>query len=143
MEHKRLSSKCIILHQMSCEATGLCRSERAEIPVLFRNLISRLCFVIWEGGFSQYLWGHIWNIRIAAFDLRLCVTSVAVNPCNLFFNSNPFAAAFFFRWIFMAIAIKKILLKKGTNAAGKSGLGFIFDGREYLNNAYLLLRNLL
>lgn len=33
--------------------------------------------------------------------------------------------------------------EKGTNAAGKSGLGFIFDGREYLNNAYLLLRNLL
>jgi len=32
----------------------------------------------------------------------------------------------------MAIAIKKILLKKGINAAGKSGLGFIFDGRDNL-----------
>ena len=32
----------------------LCRSEGAEIPVLFRDLISSLCFVIWEGGFSQY-----------------------------------------------------------------------------------------
>jgi hypothetical protein len=31
----------------------------------------------------------------------------------------------------MASAIKKILLKKGINAAGKSGLGFIFDGRDY------------
>jgi hypothetical protein len=30
----------------------------------------------------------------------------------------------------MAIAIKKILLKKGINAAGKSGFGFIFDGRD-------------
>jgi len=30
----------------------------------------------------------------------------------------------------MAIAIKKILLKKGINAAGKLGLGFIFDGRD-------------
>lgn len=36
------------------EATGLCRSEGAEIPVLFRDLISSLCFVIEEGGFSQY-----------------------------------------------------------------------------------------
>ena len=31
---------------------------------------------------------------------------------------------------FMASAIRKILLKKGINAAGKSGLGFIFDGRD-------------
>jgi hypothetical protein len=31
----------------------------------------------------------------------------------------------------MASAIKKILLKKGINAAGKSGLGFIFDERDY------------
>ena len=84
------------------EATGLCRSEGTKIPVLSRDLTSTLCFVIEEGGFSQYLWGHIWNIRIAAFDLRLCVTSVAVNPCNLSFNSNPFAAVFFFRRIFMA-----------------------------------------
>jgi hypothetical protein len=30
----------------------------------------------------------------------------------------------------MASAIRKILLKKGINAAGKSGLGFIFDGRD-------------
>jgi hypothetical protein len=30
----------------------------------------------------------------------------------------------------MAIAIKKILLKKGINAAGKSGLGFTFDVRD-------------
>jgi len=30
----------------------------------------------------------------------------------------------------MAIAIKKILLKKGINAAGKSGFGFIFDVRD-------------
>lgn len=30
----------------------------------------------------------------------------------------------------MAAAIKKILLKKGTNAAGKSGFGLIFDGRD-------------
>jgi len=30
----------------------------------------------------------------------------------------------------MAIAIKKILLKKEINAAGKSGLGFIFGGRD-------------
>jgi hypothetical protein len=30
----------------------------------------------------------------------------------------------------MALAIKKILLKKGINAAGKSGLGFIFDGGD-------------
>ena len=36
------------------EATGLCRSEGAEIPVLFRDWISRLCFVIGEGAFSQY-----------------------------------------------------------------------------------------
>lgn len=64
------------------------------------------------------------------FIIRLCVTSVAVNPCNLYFNSNPFAAAFFFMRIFMAIAIRKILMKKGINAAGKSGLGFIFDGRD-------------
>ena len=33
----------------------LCRTEGAEIPVLFRDLINRLCFVIWESGFSQYL----------------------------------------------------------------------------------------
>lgn len=33
----------------------------------------------------------------------------------------------------MALAIKKILLKKGINAAGKSGFGFIFDGRDNLN----------
>ena len=33
----------------------------------------------------------------------------------------------------MAIAIKKILLKKGVNAAGKSGLGFIFDERDNKN----------
>lgn len=26
----------------------LCRSEGAEIPVLFRDLISSLCFVVWE-----------------------------------------------------------------------------------------------
>ena len=62
---------------------------------------------------------------------QLYVTSVAVNPCNLSINTNPFAAAFFFRWIFMASAIKKILLKK--NAAGKSGLGFIFDERDNKN----------
>jgi len=31
---------------------------------------------------------------------------------------------------FHGAAIKKILLKKGINAAGKSGLGFTFDGRE-------------
>jgi len=30
----------------------------------------------------------------------------------------------------MASAIRKILLKKGINAAGKAGLGFIFDGRD-------------
>ena len=30
----------------------------------------------------------------------------------------------------MAIAIKKILLKKEINAAGKAGLGFIFDVRD-------------
>jgi len=30
----------------------------------------------------------------------------------------------------MASAIRKILLKKGINAAGKSGLGFIFDGKD-------------
>ena len=111
---------------------GLCRSEGAEIPVLFLDLISRLCLIIEEGEFSRYLWGHIWNIWIAAFDLRLCVTSVAVNPCNLSFNANTFAAAFFFRWIFMALAIKKILLKKGINAAGKSGLAFTFDVRDKL-----------
>ena len=29
-------------------------------------------------------------------------------------------------------AIKKILLKKGINAAGKSGLEFTFDGRDRL-----------
>lgn len=33
----------------------------------------------------------------------------------------------------MASAIKKILLKKGMNAAGKSGLGFIFDERDNKN----------
>ena len=33
----------------------LCRSEGAEIPVLFWELIGRLCFVIEEGEFSQYL----------------------------------------------------------------------------------------
>ena len=33
----------------------LCRSEGAEIPVLFRDLISRLCFVILVGESSQYL----------------------------------------------------------------------------------------
>jgi hypothetical protein len=32
----------------------------------------------------------------------------------------------------MASAIKKILLKKGINAAGKSGLGFTFDVRDRL-----------
>lgn len=37
------------------EAAELCRTEGAEIPVLFRDLINRLCFVIWESGFSQYL----------------------------------------------------------------------------------------
>ena len=37
------------------EAAELCRTEGAEIPVLFRDLISRLCFVIGESGFSQYL----------------------------------------------------------------------------------------
>ena len=30
----------------------------------------------------------------------------------------------------MASAIRKILLKKGINAAGKSGLGFTFDERD-------------
>ena len=33
---------------------GLCRSEGAEIPVLFRDLISRLCLIIEEGGFLRY-----------------------------------------------------------------------------------------
>jgi hypothetical protein len=32
----------------------------------------------------------------------------------------------------MALAIKKILLKKGINAAGKSGLAFTFDVRDKL-----------
>ena len=40
----------------------------------------------------------------------------------------------------MAIAIKKILLKKGINAAGKSGLGFIFDGRDNSFLLYLFVR---
>jgi len=34
----------------------------------------------------------------------------------------------------MALAIRKILLKKRINAAGKSGLEFIFDGREKIKN---------
>jgi hypothetical protein len=37
----------------------------------------------------------------------------------------------------MAQAIKKILLKKGINAAGKSGLRFIFDGRDKQPTYYL------
>ncbi len=46
----------------------------------------------------------------------------------------------------MAVAIKKILLKKGTNAAGKAGLGLIFDGRDNKMlgcDLNLLLSNLL
>ena len=58
------------------------------------------------------------------------VTSVAVNPCNLFFNVQSVCRRILFQVNFHAIAIKKILLKKEINAAGKAGLGFIFDVRD-------------
>lgn len=56
--------------------------------------------------------------------------SVAVNPCNLSISSKSVCRRILFQENFHGEAIKKILLKKGTNAAGKAGLELIFDGRD-------------
>ncbi len=38
----------------------LCRSEGAKIPVLFRDLISSLCFVVWERWiFTVFVWAYM------------------------------------------------------------------------------------
>ena len=59
------------MHHMA-KLPDLCRSEGTEIPVLFRELISRQCFVVGEEDFSQYLWGHIMEYK----DSRLQFTAM-------------------------------------------------------------------
>ena len=79
--------KVVIVGGVAGGATAAARirrlDEHAEITVFERS------------GYISYA-----NSSGPALDLLKqfgLSTSVAVNPCNLFFNSNPFAAAFFFR----------------------------------------------